>query len=86
MFVHASHFKVPVRGVNLADSLRKDYADRLPKLKYIKTDLEGGDHNAFLTFRSIVAEHMPLVQAEMISHRSQWGRHASGAGFSRYGL
>jgi FkbM family methyltransferase len=86
VFVHASHYKVPVHGVNLADSLRKDYADRLPKLKYIKTDLEGGDHNAFLTFRSIVAEHMPLVQAEMISHRSQSERHAQAQDFRDMGF
>ena len=86
VFAHASHFRVPVQGVNLADLLLKDYADWLPKLKYIKTDLEGGDHEAFLTFRSIVAEHMPLVQAEMISHRSQSERHTQVQDFRDMGF
>ena len=70
LFTHASFFKVPVRGINLAKLLRTSYADRLPRLKYIKTDLEGGDHDAFKTFRGIVEEFMPVVQAELIGHRS----------------
>lgn len=76
LFKHASFFKVTVRGVNFANCLRTKYAKMLPRLKFLKTDLEGGDHAAFKTLRDIVAEYMPVLQAEVISHGSNDEREA----------
>ena len=71
---HASFFKVPVRGINLAKYLLANYADRLAQLKFIKTDLEGGDYEAFKTLREIAASYMPVIQSEMFGYRSREDR------------
>ena len=64
-FTHASFFNVDVKGVNLAQLLIKDYKGKLNNLKFIKTDLEGGDYTAFLTMKEIIKKHMPVIQSEI---------------------
>jgi FkbM family methyltransferase len=64
-FTHASFFNVDVKGVNLAQLLIKDYKGKLNNLKFIKTDLEGGDFTAFLTMKEIIKKHMPVIQSEI---------------------
>ena len=34
-------------------------------LKFIKTDLEGGDFTAFLTIKEIIKKYMPVIQSEI---------------------
>ena len=41
------------------------YKEKLNNLKFIKTDLEGGDYTAFLTIKDIVKKHMPVIQSEI---------------------
>jgi len=65
MFKHASFYKIHVTGINLSQLLLKSYQERLKKLRFIKTDLEGGDYTAFLTIQNIVATHMPIIQSEI---------------------
>ena len=43
----------------------RDYEDKLNKLKFIKTDLEGSDYTAFLTIKDIVKKNMPVIQSEI---------------------
>jgi len=64
-FKHASFYKIDVKGINLSQLLIKNYSDRLESLKFIKTDLEGGDYTAFLTIKDIVIKHMPVIQSEI---------------------
>ena len=64
-FRHASFFNVDVKGVNLSQLLMRDYKEKLNNLKFIKTDLEGGDYTAFLTIKDIVKKHMPVIQSEI---------------------
>ena len=64
-FKHASFYKVDVQGLNLSQLLTKDYSDRLKNLKFIKTDLEGGDYAAFKTIKDIVIKYMPVIQSEI---------------------
>lgn len=64
-FKHASFYKIDVKGVNLSQLLTKSYPDRLKNLKFIKTDLEGGDYTAFLTIKDIVIKYMPVIQSEI---------------------
>ena len=64
-FKHASFYKIDVQGLNLSQLLTKDYSDRLKNLKFIKTDLEGGDYTAFLTIKDIVIKYMPFIQSEI---------------------
>jgi FkbM family methyltransferase len=64
-FKHASFFKVEVKGVNLNQLLMKEYKGQLTNLKFIKTDLEGGDYIAFLTIQDIVKKYMPVIQSEI---------------------
>jgi len=64
-FKHASFYKIDVQGLNLSQLLTEDYSDRLKNLKFIKTDLEGGDYTAFLTIKDIVIKYMPVIQSEI---------------------
>ena len=65
IFKHASFFKVDVKGINLSELLEKEFKNYLPNLKFIKTDLEGGDYVAFLTIKHIIQEYMPVIQSEV---------------------
>ena len=65
LFKHASFYKIEVQGLNLSQLLTKDYSDRLKNLRFIKTDLEGGDYTAFLTIKDIVIKYMPIIQSEI---------------------
>lgn len=65
IFKHASFFKINVKGVNLGSLLKREYNDRLKHLSFIKTDLEGGDYQAFLTLKEIISEYMPVIQSEI---------------------
>jgi FkbM family methyltransferase len=65
IFKHASFFKVDVKGINLSELLEKEFKDHLSNLKFIKTDLEGGDYVAFLTIKHIIQKYMPVIQSEV---------------------
>ena len=65
LFKHASFFKINVKGVNLSKLLVEKYADRLRDLKFIKTDLEGGDYTAFLTMIDVIKACQPIIQSEI---------------------
>jgi FkbM family methyltransferase len=64
-FKHASFYKVDVKGINLSQLLMRDYSDKLKNLKFIKTDLEGGDYAAFLTVKDVVKKYTPVIQSEI---------------------
>ena len=65
IFRHASFFKITVKGINLSDYLIDNYPDRLNRFTFLKTDLEGGDYQAFLTLKEIIKSQMPIIQSEI---------------------
>ncbi len=72
---HAHPFKLAVHGINLAEELRRDFPDLLPKLRFIKTDAEGYDLFILRSIEDLIREYRPYVKAEVfrklsLQHRS----------------
>ncbi len=65
---HAHAFKLRVQGVNLGRKLRERYADRLPRLKLIKTDAEGYDLAVVRSLADVIEEFKPYVLSEVFKH------------------
>lgn len=65
---HAHAFELKVQGVNLARALRERYADRLPRLKLIKTDAEGYDLPVVRSLADVIEEYRPYVLSEVFRH------------------
>jgi len=53
-----------VTGKNLENYLRKDYADKLSKLTFIKVDAEGYDKEIIKTLKGIINEFKPVLVTE----------------------
>jgi len=62
---HAHAFELKVQGVNLARALRERHADRLPRLKLIKTDAEGYDLAVVRSLADVIEEYRPYVLSEV---------------------
>ncbi len=54
-----------VDGRNLLDLLRKEFAEWLPKLAYIKIDAEGYDRAILHSLRPILRERRPVIRTEV---------------------
>lgn len=68
-WLHGSAFTVRVRGRNLADVLRREYADLVPRIRFIKVDAEGFDLAILETLDGILREVRPHLQVEMFALR-----------------
>jgi FkbM family methyltransferase len=64
---HAHAFNLDVFGVDLANELNSDYADLLPKLKFIKTDCEGFDLAVLESLTEVIDAHRPFIKSEVFS-------------------
>lgn len=62
---HGHPFKQEVFCVNLENELRQDYADYLPRLKFVKVDTEGYDLYVLKTIENIIADYKPVIKAEI---------------------
>lgn len=64
-WLHGSAFALTVEGKRLSKTLRDCYSDRLPRLKYIKVDVEGKDLYVLSTVRDIIVEFKPAIKIEV---------------------
>jgi len=62
---HGYTYKLEVFGVNLAEELKTDYRDMLPKLKFIKVDTEGFDLFVIKSLSDIILKYRPYIKAEI---------------------
>ncbi len=62
---HASAFKIPVQGRRIEPFIRSRYADQLPRLRYLKTDVEGHDLAVLRSVRGLIDEFRPFIKAEV---------------------
>jgi len=62
---HGHAFKLRVQGRNLAAVLARDYADLLPRIRYIKVDAEGYDATVLSTLTDVIARTRPYLRAEV---------------------
>ncbi len=69
-FRHGHAFKLDVQGMNLARELRDSFYDLLPRLKFIKVDVEGYDLYVLKSLADIVAEFKPYIKAEVFKWTS----------------
>jgi FkbM family methyltransferase len=67
---HGHAFTLRVRGRNLAAVLARDYADLLPRIRYIKVDAEGYDATVLSTLTGVIAETRPFLRAEVFKATS----------------
>lgn len=58
-------YPLQVKGLNLLEVLRKDFAAWLPKLKYVKVDAEGYDRAVLQSILPILREQRPVVRTEV---------------------
>lgn len=65
---HGHAFELRVRSIRLEDVLRREYAARLPRLKFIKSDAEGCDLNVLESIAGIIEEFHPYVKSEVYKH------------------
>lgn len=78
-------FVLKVEGRNLGRILREQYAARLPRLRYLKVDVEGHDLDVLKTLEDVIAERKPFVRAEVIRYLDRDTRHAMFEFFARLG-
>jgi FkbM family methyltransferase len=62
---HGHAFKLRVQGRNLAAVLARDYADLIPRIRYIKVDAEGYDATVLSTLTAVIAQTRPFLRAEV---------------------
>ncbi|WP_435353953.1 FkbM family methyltransferase [Emticicia sp. SJ17W-69] len=53
-----------IKGINLEAFLKKNFAQKLPKLRFIKIDTEGYDKEIIKSIRNILIEFKPIVVSE----------------------
>jgi FkbM family methyltransferase len=62
---HGHAFKLRVEGRNLAAVLARDYAELVPRVRYIKVDAEGYDATVLSTLTALIAQTRPYLRAEV---------------------
>jgi FkbM family methyltransferase len=67
---HGHAFKLRVQGRNLAAVLARDYAELVPRIRYIKVDAEGYDATVLSTLTSVIAQAHPYLRAEVFKGTS----------------
>ncbi|MEO0531272.1 MAG: FkbM family methyltransferase [Planctomycetota bacterium] len=63
-------FELEVDGVDLNEVLHRDHADRLPNLRFIKTDTEGHDLSVLRSVAGLIETYQPFIQAEVFQGSS----------------
>ena len=63
-----------VQGRNLEKLLRREYADRLERLSYVKIDTEGYDAFVIQSLRKLLREYQPVVVCEVLGRLDQQER------------
>lgn len=64
---HGHHQPLQVQGRALAKVLREDFADKLPRLAFVKVDTEGYDRQVLLSILDILQEYQPVIACEVYS-------------------
>jgi FkbM family methyltransferase len=64
-FFYRRKHALKIKGKNLLQMLRSEFADWLPKLKYIKVDAEGYDRAILETILPILRERRPVIRTEV---------------------
>jgi FkbM family methyltransferase len=62
---HGHAFKQEVFCVDIEKELQEDFADVLPKLKFIKVDAEGFDLYVLQSMLDVITTYRPIVKAEV---------------------
>ncbi|HEU4929823.1 MAG TPA: FkbM family methyltransferase, partial [Candidatus Krumholzibacteria bacterium] len=62
---HGHRYPLRVKGRNLERFLRANFAERLPRLKFLKTDCEGYDKDVLRSLRGVLKEFRPVVVCEV---------------------
>jgi FkbM family methyltransferase len=62
---HGHAFTLRVQGRNLAAVLARDYAELVPRIRYIKVDAEGYDATVLSTLTGVIARTRPYLRAEV---------------------
>ena len=73
---HGHIFPLKVNGRNAQRLLRAEYADLLPKLRYIKVDAEGYDLSVLQSMEELLVQYKPFVTAEVFRWSSKKARFA----------
>ncbi|MGE0450416.1 MAG: FkbM family methyltransferase [Vicinamibacterales bacterium] len=64
-------FTLNVAGVNLSRFVRRHFADRLPRFRFVKVDAEGQDLQVLRSIADLIDEHRPHVKAEVFKHSNR---------------
>jgi len=70
VFQHGHVFKQTVFGVDLEKELDNDFAEWLPKLRFIKIDAEGYDFAIMKSIENVIRNYRPIVKAEVFTKTS----------------
>jgi FkbM family methyltransferase len=62
---HGSAFHIPVEGRRVEPIVRARFGDRLKRLRYIKTDVEGHDLSVLRSMEGLVREFRPYIKSEV---------------------
>jgi len=62
---HGNFYSLEVFGVNLENELKNDFANYLPRLKFIKVDAESYDLYVLKSIKNILIEYLPIVKTEI---------------------
>ena len=62
---HGSAFKIPVEGRRIEPIVRARFGDRLKKLRYIKTDVEGHDLDVLHSIEGLIRDFHPYIKSEV---------------------
>lgn len=67
---HGSTYNLPVEGRRISPLIRERLADRISKLRYIKTDIEGHDLSALKSIEDLIDEARPHIKSEVNRHNT----------------
>lgn len=62
---HGHFCRQTVYAVNLEDELRSDFAEYLPRLRFVKVDAEGFDLYVLRSIEGVIREYGPVIKAEV---------------------
>jgi FkbM family methyltransferase len=74
---HGSAFSIPVQGRRIEKIIRAKFADRLNRLRYIKTDAEGHDLSVLRSLEGLIGEFRPHIKSEVGKYASAEDRVAT---------
>ena len=73
---HGSTYSLPVEGRRIGPMIRARLGEKVSKLRYIKTDIEGHDLSALKSIEDLVDEARPRVKSEVNVHNTPEERRA----------